>query len=185
MKALLKLLTVVCLFSAVDANAELKKYLIELKVPEGKSNGVSIEYELKSGEAFEIKSLNGGDVNMTADYGNGFVMQYSLFDLYTKVPSQISYPSRYPSIVGPAKLKFGYRSRGHRVLVVDFKKTSPTSSSPNTPSNTVVIPTDASGPVEIIMESSKDLVNWTRAEPGTYGADTPKRFFRVRAVAKP
>ena len=40
-------------------------------------------------------------------------------------------------------------------------------------------------PVEIIMESSKDLINWTRAEPGTYGADTPKRFFRVRAVVKP
>ena len=31
----------------------------------------------------------------------------------------------------------------------------------------------------------KNLVNWTRAEPGTYGADTPKRFFRVRAVVKP
>jgi hypothetical protein len=46
----------------------------------------------------------------------------------------------------------------------------------------VVIPEDASGPVEIILESSTDLVNWTAANPGTYGSSTVKRFFRVRAV---
>lgn len=46
----------------------------------------------------------------------------------------------------------------------------------------VVIPEDASGPVEIILESSTDLVNWTAANPGTYGSSTEKRFFRVRAV---
>jgi len=46
----------------------------------------------------------------------------------------------------------------------------------------VVIPEDASGPVEIVLESSTDLVNWTPANPGTYGSSTEKRFFRVRAV---
>ena len=98
----------------------------------------------------------------------------------------------FPPIIGPAKLEFKDRHRPNLdsslIFIYDLQKTSTTSSGGNTsnlPSNTVVIPTDASGPVEIIMESSKDLVNWTRAEPGTYGADTPKRFFRVRAVVKP
>jgi len=50
------------------------------------------------------------------------------------------------------------------------------------PSTSVVIPTDATGPVTIILESSADLVNWTAALPGTYGATTTNRFFRVRAV---
>ncbi|MBL9115853.1 MAG: hypothetical protein JNJ83_12670 [Verrucomicrobiaceae bacterium] len=52
------------------------------------------------------------------------------------------------------------------------------------PSNgsAVVIPTDATGPVQIILESSVDLVNWTAANPGTYAASAEKRFFRVRAV---
>jgi len=53
------------------------------------------------------------------------------------------------------------------------------------PVNSVVIPTDASGPVQIILESSADLVNWTSALPGTYGTSATNRFFRVRAVANP
>jgi hypothetical protein len=51
------------------------------------------------------------------------------------------------------------------------------------PLNTVVIPTDASGPVDIILESSTDLVNWTPALPGSYATSNSERFFRVRAVA--
>ena len=50
------------------------------------------------------------------------------------------------------------------------------------PSTAVVIPTDATGPVNIVLESSPDLVNWTGALPGTYGSTTTNRFFRVRAV---
>jgi len=50
------------------------------------------------------------------------------------------------------------------------------------PTSAVVIPTDATGPVNVILESSTDLVTWTAANPGTYGASTTKRFFRVRAV---
>lgn len=50
------------------------------------------------------------------------------------------------------------------------------------PSTAVVIPTDATGPVDIVLESSPDLVNWTAALPGTYGASATNRFFRVRAV---
>jgi hypothetical protein len=49
------------------------------------------------------------------------------------------------------------------------------------PSNAVVIPADSGGSAQIILESSIDLVSWTAATPGTYGAQTQKRFFRVRA----
>ena len=56
------------------------------------------------------------------------------------------------------------------------------SSTTTTPTSAVVIPTDATGPVNVILESSTDLVTWTAANPGTYGASTTKRFFRVRAV---
>jgi len=51
-----------------------------------------------------------------------------------------------------------------------------------TPSTAVVIPSDATAPVRIILESSADLLNWTDALPGTYGSATTNRFFRVRAV---
>ena len=63
--------------------------------------------------------------------------------------------------------------------------TSSTNSSSITniiPSSAVVIPSDSSGPVQIILESSEDMVNWNSANPGTYGASTNERFFRIRAV---
>lgn len=53
-----------------------------------------------------------------------------------------------------------------------------------TPVNSVVIPSDATGNVQIILESSSDLVNWIPSLPGTYGSTYSNRFFRVRAVAQ-
>lgn len=50
------------------------------------------------------------------------------------------------------------------------------------PSNAVVIPEDANGSYQVILESSVDMVTWTAANPGTYGGNTPKRFFRTRIV---
>lgn len=51
------------------------------------------------------------------------------------------------------------------------------------PADAIVIPSSATGNVQIILESSTDLVNWTAASPGTYGASSAtNRFFRVRAV---
>jgi len=52
------------------------------------------------------------------------------------------------------------------------------------PVNSVVIPSDATGPVQIILESSSDLINWVPSLPGTYGSTYTNRFFRVRAVAQ-
>jgi hypothetical protein len=51
-----------------------------------------------------------------------------------------------------------------------------------TPNTGVVIPADSNGPVNIILESSVDLINWIPADPGTYGTTTTNRFFRVRAT---
>jgi hypothetical protein len=54
------------------------------------------------------------------------------------------------------------------------------------PADAIVIPASATGNVQIILESSSDLVNWTAASPGTYGASSAtNRFFRVRAALTP
>jgi hypothetical protein len=54
------------------------------------------------------------------------------------------------------------------------------------PADAIVIPASATGNVQIILESSPDLVNWTAANPGTYGASAgTNRFFRVRAAVSP
>jgi len=54
------------------------------------------------------------------------------------------------------------------------------------PADAIVIPASVTGNVQIILESSPDLVNWTAASPGTYGASAgTNRFFRVRAAVSP
>jgi hypothetical protein len=50
------------------------------------------------------------------------------------------------------------------------------------PANAVVIPEDAGGQFQVILESSTDLVNWQAANPGNYGGSTQRRFFRTRIV---
>ena len=69
------------------------------------------------------------------------------------------------------------------VAALTFTVTTPTAQS-SVPANSVVIPTDATGPVQIVLESSGDLVNWTSSLPGTYGSTYTNRFFRVRAIAQ-
>lgn len=69
------------------------------------------------------------------------------------------------------------------VAALTFTVTTPTPQS-MIPANAVVIPSDATGPVQIVLESSSDLINWTSSLPGTYGNTHSNRFFRVRAIAQ-
>jgi hypothetical protein len=193
MKTLSKLLVAVWLLGVVDANAELKRFLLKFPDKTGGEKTIS-GFKVNADEVVSVKTLSnakhpddGSKIKAVVDYGDGFIVHYHL----NALNGIFSAETQYPVIIGPAEIKF-FRNGGGRTndgydaaLSYDLQKTTTSSSSPSLPSNTVVIPTDASGPVEIVMESSKDLVNWTRAEPGTYGTDTPKRFFRIRAVVKP
>lgn len=103
--------------------------------------------------------------------------QYSFQICYTSE----SAPYALPKFQGPAQIQVhdegGSNSRAIVGLkILEFSETNVI------PTNSVVIPTDAAGPVEIILESSEDLITWTAATPGTYGSSTAKRFFRVRSV---
>lgn len=51
-----------------------------------------------------------------------------------------------------------------------------------TPSSGLVIPADEAGPVNVLLESSTDLMTWTEALPGSYGTSSNERYFRLRAV---
>ena len=70
---------------------------------------------------------------------------------------------------------------------ISYKITRPTPSTPaaqNTSSQVAVIPNDPDGQFEVILESSVDLVTWNVANPGTFGGDTPRRFFRTRIAIR-
>jgi len=84
------------------------------------------------------------------------------------------------TVAGPAKITLlAPAASGAQPGYCTIQLTSPAAQL--MPSTAVVIPADSGGPVNIILESSVDLVNWTAALPGTYGTSTTNRFFRVRA----
>jgi hypothetical protein len=84
-------------------------------------------------------------------------------------------------IAGPATITLNSGILNTALSICTIQ-TSPASALTYTPSSSVVIPNDGAGPVTIVLESSTDLINWTAANPGTYGTSSTNRFFRVRAL---
>ena len=71
------------------------------------------------------------------------------------------------------------------VFIFDIQETSSSQvTSASISSASVVVPSNAVGDVDVLLEQSNDMITWTQCLPGTYNASTQKRFFRVRAVEK-
>ena len=47
--------------------------------------------------------------------------------------------------------------------------------------NVTVIPKNTPSNVQITLEQSTDLVNWSVVQPGSFAPSTTKRFFRIRS----
>ncbi len=107
--------------------------------------------------------------------GSGLPFSYFRFGTLT-----FAQPLRNLVLAGPIRIRFDFNQPG---VLITYKLTDATSGlSAAGPSNTVVVPEDINGSVSIILESSTDLIHWTAAQPGDYGASTTKRFFRLRAT---
>jgi hypothetical protein len=81
----------------------------------------------------------------------------------------------------------GYYSNGTtlwRYEVNNYILVNESTSSAYVSSTSVVVPSNAVGDVDVLLEQSNDMITWTQCLPGTYNASTQKRFFRVRAVEK-
>jgi hypothetical protein len=83
-------------------------------------------------------------------------------------------------LTGPVYLKYIEQCSSYNLT---FKKLSSGSTS-SISATSVVIPTSATGDVDVKLEQSADNVTWTECLPGTYNSSTVKRFFRLRAVEK-
>lgn len=91
------------------------------------------------------------------------------------------------TIAGPARLmatSLNNNNGANGNLTVITVKVTRFDEAPETAGHgtAVVIPEQAQGIFQVVLESSTDMVTWTAANPGSYGGDTAKRFFRVRCV---
>ena len=87
-------------------------------------------------------------------------------------------------VPGPAIVRYGPNiTAGNPEITLNYKKHS-TSETSSVSATSVVIPSSATGDVDVKLEQSADNVTWTECLPGTYNSSTVKRFFRLRAVEK-
>jgi hypothetical protein len=190
MKSLLPFLAALCL--AINSQA----FGTNLVLTTTEAN-VTIEKsaQVKAGQllyfenfSYNVQNFTGISLFLDIDYGNGAVITHEGFVAINTAFRELR-PDKI-AIAGPATVKV--RLVTNPSFVVNFPSPPFASFSLNivgpddtfTPSSAVVIPADAPGPVKIVLESSSDLVTWTEAQPGEYGAATQKRFFRVRAIQK-
>jgi hypothetical protein len=89
-----------------------------------------------------------------------------------------------PVFAGPATIRAKSGARPDASLVT-FTVQRAGSNANGVPLNSAVIPEDADGQYQVLLESSTDLITWTSAMPGSYGGSTLKRFFRTRIVKVP
>ena len=101
------------------------------------------------------------------------------YDIPTSISAQNT-PIGIPIIAGPAAVRVKVGSSLSGPLTATFSISRANSVANVIPANAAVIPEDASGQFQVILESSIDLLNWAAANPGTYGGSTAKRFFRTR-----
>ena len=89
-------------------------------------------------------------------------------------------------VSGPAVIRITKPSsyQGNPTALITYRKQTTSGLTNNISSTSVVIPTSATGDVEVKLEQSADNVTWTECLPGTYNSSTVKRFFRLRAVEK-
>jgi len=174
----MKTLSAACLIYALlfSSPSNAAEY-VNLIVPPYSGEGPTLTYSqtitLEAGDIAQLIFSQGGDTqSLEVQIGT---------DKFNLSP-QITNQNLQPQIAGPAVLR-SMRSGVSAVATLSVLAITRANSAANIiPANAVVIPEDAGGQYQVILESSTDLLNWAVTNPGTYGGSTPKRFFRTRIV---
>ena len=167
------------------------------------SGGVSEIITLQNGEIAEVLHLSFRVKDKTTSSSptqivgyleidkNGTVIQFPK-DFYEfggySYPGAARFPVNSESakgliITGPATIQ----CKGHNCLAsLKITTTSElSSSSQSSQKYATVIPENSKTDVNVILEQSTDLVNWSTVSPGQFSSSASKRFFRVRSANVP
>jgi hypothetical protein len=162
------------LFSSPCNAAEYVKLIVPPYSGEGPTLMYSQTITLEAGDIAQLIFSQGGGDTQSLEVQIGT-------DKFNLSP-QSSNHNLQPQIAGPAVLRSMRSSLSNTASLIVLAITRANSPANVIPANAVVIPEDAGGQYQVILESSTDLLNWAVTNPGTYGGSTPKRFFRTRIV---
>jgi hypothetical protein len=145
------------------------------------ANGTPVTYNFNSNQIVSISGIAESVCWISYTLNNGITFSNEL-NPNTVLPNSLYFTGLSKITISP-QVSDGYTWTAFVTLTV-LTPSSANVVSNYVPADAIVIPASATGNVQIILESSPDLVNWTAASPGTYGASAgTNRFFRVRAVS--
>ena len=163
----------IILFVAASTQLNEAQTIQTIVVPQNHGADFQQNIPVLAGETFEVLSWGGSPAQILKVDGTQF--QYG--PLSSGTTGAFSYV-----VAGPKTVTLEVPANVPSVFTYKLSTNSAVATQ-NVASTTVVIPANAAAPVDIILESSTDLITWTAALPGSSSADTAKRFFRVRALA--
>ena len=166
------LILVLALFSIASFCRAGEIVMLKCITPEAEVATMTIA----AGESAKLLSVfnRGSTTNPTRLFitMDGQEFNLSLFD----IPGSAGF-----TITGPATIKLD-RPYNITTTFAAIEVTRAPELTPAIPAAAVVIPEDAQGQFQVLLESTTDGVNWSLAQPGLYGGSTVKRFFRTRIL---
>ena len=156
---------------------------VTLVVPPYQSGATSITrysdtITLATGDSSKVV-FNG--MIVVGSIGQAFEVTIGAWTFDMPISSTLDY-NGVPIIAGPATIRLKQAGGTTVPIIATLSITRANSAENVIPANAVVIPEDAGGQFQVVLESSTDLLNWAVANPGTYGGSTAKRFFRTRIL---
>lgn len=146
--------------------------------PQESSIGYSEPLHIAEGDMVELIYSGAGSHHSIAELEVTVDGTVSIYSYYSVVDSK----DATPKFAGPCTVRAkGTDILNHAMLTVAIHRGGPNTPSA-VPTNAAVIPEDANGQFQVILESSTDTITWSPAMPGSYGGSTQKRFFRTRIV---
>jgi hypothetical protein len=201
----LKIVALICILSTQAKGELISTNLVNSDVqPVGyyfKRLGVTKSFNIPAGKQLVIHGINLSPSSDTRG-SSAFVRKPVATDQYINIAtvSQSHAQNIYWNgpIVGPMDIEYGLIDvvwggqasefpRTYCTFLFEIKDSTleaSTATTANISSASVVVPSNAVGDVDVLLEQSNDMITWTQCLPGTYNASTQKRFFRVRAVEK-
>lgn len=175
-----KLVLFVVLVASLSAVADEYGYFSRAS---SASNWIPEQVTLQEGDVFEILFTTHSmyDIILLTDrHGTTHAFDYE--ELVAKFDSRgmLAYPAGHKQFVGPATISPNPAAEGMRYLSYKIVRAVDSSISP---ANVISLPADPGGDMQLVFESSDDLLNWTQEFSFTHNSGGQSaKFFRTRLV---
>ena len=160
------ILTAGCL----SASAQYEQYVTITVTPDASSNVFSNSYSIMQNQAVELMAYKGFESSLTVSYGGAIFNTTPGAGLFYAADST---GGKGTIIQGPATFTLSGVNLNNAFVTL---KIIPEAYDPN---KTLIVP-PGTNHVQITLQVSPDLVNWTTATNGVYGSPTTAQFFRIR-----